>query len=73
MRKRVSFCRSQANRSKETPFLDLPYNFACIFHRMKEVIAVNINDRFHACLHSLGENPMQEAWTSHTLLSTEFL
>ena len=39
----------------------------------KEVIDVNPNDHFHAWLHSLGENPMQEAWTSHTLLSSEFL
>ncbi len=69
MRKSASFCRLQANRSKETPFLDLPYNFVCILHRKKEVIDVNPNDHFHAWLHSLGENPMQEAWTSHTLLS----
>ena len=67
------FCRLQANRSKETPFLDLPYHFVCILHRKKEVIDVNLNDHFHAWLHSLGENPMQEAWTSHTLLSPEFL
>lgn len=73
MRKSVSFCRLQANRLKETPFLDLPYNFVCILHRKKEVIDVNLNDHFHAWLHSLGENPMQEAWTSHTLLSPEFL
>ena len=73
MRKSVSFCRLQANRSKETPFLDLPYHFVCILHRKKEVIDVNLNDHFHAWLHSLGENPMQEAWTSHTLLSSEFL
>lgn len=73
MRKSASFCRLQANRSKETLFLDLPYNFVCILHRKKEVIDVNLNDHFHAWLHSLGENPMQEAWTSHTLLSSEFL
>lgn len=73
MRKSASFCRLQANRSKETQFLDLPYNFVCILHRKKEVIDVNPNDHFHAWLHSLGENPMQEAWTSHTLLSSEFL
>ena len=73
MRKSVSFCRLQANRSKETPFLDLPYHFVCILHRKKEVIDVNLNDHFHAWLHSLGENPMQEAWTSHSLLSPEFL
>ena len=73
MRKSVSFCRLQANRSKETPFLDLPYNFVCILHHKKEVIDVTPNDHFHAWLHSLGENPMQEAWTSHTLLSPEFL
>ena len=30
-------------------------------------------DHFYAWLHSLGENPMQEAWTSHSLLSSEFL
>lgn len=58
---------------KETLFLDLPYHFVCILHRKKEVIDVNLNDHFHAWLHSLGENPMQEAWTSHTLLSPEFL
>ena len=57
MRKSASFCRLQANRSKETPFLDLPYNFVCILHRKKEVIAVNLNDHFHAWLHSLGEKP----------------
>ena len=34
---------------------------------------VGSGDHFHAWLHSLGENPMQEAWTSHTLLSSEFL
>lgn len=73
MRKSASFCRLQANRSKETPFLDLPYDFVCILHRKKEVIDVNLNDHFHAWLHSLGENQMQEAWTSHTLLSSEFL
>ena len=73
MRKSVSFCRLQANRSKETPFLDLPYHFVCILHRKKEVFDVNLNDHFHAWLHSLGENQMQEAWTSHTLLSSEFL
>ena len=54
-------------------FLDLPYHFICILHRKKEVFDVNLNDHFHAWLHSLGENPMQEAWTSHTLLSPEFL
>ena len=32
MRKSASFCRLQANRSKETPFLDLPYHFVCILH-----------------------------------------
>ena len=69
----ASFCRLQANRSKETPFLDLPHHFVCILHCKKEVIDVNLNDHFHAWLHSLGENPMQEAWTSHTLLSSEFL
>lgn len=73
MRKSASFCRLQANRSKETPFLDLPYHFVCILHRKKEVIDVNLNDHFHAWLQSLGENPMQEAWTSHTLLSSGFL
>jgi hypothetical protein len=73
MRKSASFCRLQANRSKETPFLDLPYHFVCILHRKKEVIDVNLNDHFHAWLHSLEEDPMQEAWTSHTLLSPEFL
>ena len=73
MRKSASFCRLQANRSKETPFLDLPYHFVYILHRKKEVIDVNLNDHFHAWLHSLGENPMQEAWTSHTILSSEFL
>lgn len=73
MRKSASFCRLQANRSKETQFLDLPYNFVCILHRKKEVIDVNPNDHFHAWLHSLGEKPMQDAWTSHTLLSSEFL
>ena len=51
----------------------LPYNFVCILHRKKEVIDVNLNDHFQAWLHSLGENPMQEAWTSHSLLSSEFL
>ena len=55
---KCSFCRLQANRLKETPFLDLPYHLFCLIHRMKEVIAVNINDHFHACLHSLGENPI---------------
>ena len=49
MRKSVSFCRLQANRSKETPFRDLPYNFVCILHRKKEVIDVNLNDHF-SCL-----------------------
>ena len=29
--------------------------------------------RCYPWLHSLGESPMQEAWTSHTLLSPEFL
>ena len=72
MRKSASFCRLQANRSKETPFLDLSYHFVCILHHKKEVIDVNLNDHFHAWLHSLGENPIQEAWTSHTLLSSEF-
>lgn len=53
MRKRVSFCRLQANRLKETPFLELPYHFVCIFHRMKGIIAVNFNDHFHACCTAL--------------------
>lgn len=57
MRKSASFCRLQANRSKETPFLDLPYHFVCILHRKKEVIDVNPNDHFHAWLHSLGRKP----------------